>query len=235
LKQIFGLVPAAGVGARMCADRPKQYLPLGSQTLLERSVQALLADARVARVYVVVAPQDAAARAMALPARCEFVFDGGATRAHTVRNGLRALRDTARPDDLVLVHDGARPCLSRGELADLIDGAGGDEHGGLLAVPVTDTVKRAQDGRVAGTVDRTGLWRALTPQLFPLGVLTRALERALGDAAHGAAPAVTDEASAVEGLGLHPRLIAGAPTNIKVTAPADLPLAEAILRQQGRW
>ncbi len=231
MKQIFGLVPAAGVGARMGADRPKQYLRLGAQTLLERSVGGLLADARVTRVLVVVAPDDAIASALALPARCELLAAGGGTRAQTVRNGLHFLRDSlgaGASDDWVLVHDAARPCLTAAEVAALIEGGGADEHGGLLALPVSDTVKREQDGRVARTVDRTGLWRALTPQFFRIDILARALERC-------ADAAVTDEASAVEQLGLHPRLIAGRPGNIKVTTPADLELAEAILKQDGSW
>jgi 2-C-methyl-D-erythritol 4-phosphate cytidylyltransferase len=232
LKQILALVPAAGVGARMGADRPKQYLFLGRWTLLERAVHCLLADARVARVLVVVAPEDPIAAGLALPARCTLLPAGGATRAQTVRNGLRALRTMAgagADDDAVLVHDAARPCLGAAELAALIDAAAGDEHGGLLALPVSDTVKRGADGRVAATVERAGLWRALTPQLFRLGVLARALEQGAG------APDVTDESSAVERLGLRPRLVPGDPCNIKVTAPGDLALAEAILRQQGRW
>jgi 2-C-methyl-D-erythritol 4-phosphate cytidylyltransferase len=238
LKQIFGLVPAAGIGARMGADRPKQYLHLGAQTLLERSVRCLLADARVARVLVVVAPDDAIAGQLTLPPRCALLAAGGATRAQTVRNGLRGLRALVEPvaagsaaasEDWVLVHDAARPCLSSGDLAALIEGGGVDAHGGLLAVPLSDTVKRERDGRVAGTVPRAGLWRALTPQFFRLDILERALAQCT-DAAQ-----VTDESSAVERLGLQPRLIPGRPGNIKVTTPADLVLAEAILKQDGNW
>lgn len=229
MKKIFGLLPAAGIGARMRADRPKQYLSLGSRTLLERSVHCLLADARILRVFVVVARDDALAATLPLPARCEIVYAGGASRAETVRNGLRVVQAIAARQDWVLVHDAARPCLEPDELAALIDGGGGDEHGGLLALPISDTVKREHEGRVAQTVERAGLWRALTPQFFRVDILSQALER-VADAA-----TVTDEAAAVEGLGLHPRLITGSPGNIKVTAAGDLVLAEAILRQQGRW
>jgi 2-C-methyl-D-erythritol 4-phosphate cytidylyltransferase len=235
LKQIFGLVPAGGVGARMGADRPKQYLRLGSRSLLERSLCCLLVDARVVRVYVVVAPDDPHAPGLALPERCEALAVGGATRAESVRNGLRAALPAMGKDAWVLVHDAARPCLAAGDLAALIDEGGRDEQGGLLAVPVSDTVKQAQgghgarDARVARTVDRSGLWRALTPQFFPGQLLLRALEAA------GSATELTDDASAVERLGLHPRLVAGDAGNIKVTAPGDLPLAEAVLRAQGRW
>ena len=233
MKQIFGLVPAAGVGTRMGADRPKQYLALGGQTLLERSVRCLLADPRVVQVLVVVAPDDRHAATLALPPRCARAAAGGASRAHTVRNGLRVLRDgvdglAAADDDGVLVHDAARPCLGAADLAALIDG-GCDEQGALLAAPLADTIKAALDGRVDRTVERSGLWRALTPQFFRVGVLARALE------AEGLSPDVTDESAAVERLGLRPRLIAGSAGNIKVTAPGDLALAEAILRQSGRW
>lgn len=216
----------------MGADRPKQYLHLGAQTLLERSIRCLLADARVVRVLVVVAPADAVGAALALPARCQLLADGGATRAQTVRNGLRGLRAMAGgagAQDWVLVHDAARPCLCADELDALIEQGGVDEHGGLLALPVSDTVKRAQDGRVAATVERAGLWRALTPQFFRMDVLERAFAQG-SDAA-----SLTDESSAVERLGLKPRLIPGRPGNIKVTMPGDLALAEAILKQAGNW
>lgn len=213
----------------MGADRPKQYLPLGAKTLLERSVACLLADARVSRVFAVVAPDDTHAAALPLPPRCEVLALGGATRALSVRAGLLAAMRTMGAEAWVLVHDAARPCLRARDLAALIDQAGLDEHGGLLAVPVSDTVKRGQDGRVAQTVERTGLWRALTPQFFHAGLLARALHDC------ESAPGITDESSAVERLGLRPRLVAGDPGNIKVTEPADLALAESFLRSEGLW
>ncbi len=213
----------------MGADRPKQYLALGKRTLLERSVEALLADARVARVFVVVAPGDAVAASLLDPARCEVLALGGATRAQSVRNGLRAVEEGGAGTDWVLVHDAARPCLGARDLSALIEIAGGDEHGGLLALPISDTVKREQQGRVARTEERTGLWRAQTPQFFAVDVLLRALELC----ADGAA--VTDEAAAMERLGLRPRLVCGSSENIKVTTPGDMQLAEAILKMQGRW
>lgn len=213
----------------MRADRPKQYLCIGSRTLLERSIESLLAEARVARTYIVVARDDGFAASLPLPARCEILVAGGATRAESVRNGLRMIKSSAASDAWVLVHDAARPCLQPAELTALIDGVGGDEQGGLLAVPLSDTVKRAHEGRVAQTVERTGLWRALTPQFFRIDVLSRALDQCPNIAQ------ITDEAAAVESLGLHPRLIEGSAANIKVTTAADMQLAEAILRQQGRW
>jgi len=213
----------------MGADRPKQYLALGPRTLLERSVACLLADARVSRVFAVVAPDDTHAARLPLPRGCEILPLGGATRALTVRAGLLAAIPRMGADAWVLVHDAARPCLRAGDLGALIDQGGADEHGALLAVPVSDTVKRSHDGRVAQTVDRAGLWRALTPQFFRADILARALENC------EAAPGITDESSAVERLGLRPRLIAGDPGNIKVTEPADLALAERWLRSEDLW
>ncbi len=197
--------------------------------MLERSVRCLLADARVERVLVVVAPQDGFAQSLGLPPHCEVLRRGGATRAHTVRNGIEHLRANAGDGDWVLVHDAARPCLSARELAALIDGAQDDENGAILAAPVSDTLKRERDGRIERTVERDCMWRALTPQFFRIDVLARAFGR--GDAALAA----TDEAGLVEMLGMHPRLIAGATSNLKVTTESDLGLAEAILRHTGAW
>jgi len=231
VKQIFGLVPAAGSGVRMQADRPKQHLLLGGRTLLQRSLDALLADARVGAVYVVVAPGDTRVLDSDLPSRCVLLPQGGATRAASVHAGLAALRAVAGPQAWVLVHDAARPCLSAQDLAALIDRAGAQEGGGLLATPLGDTLKRATSDRSVQTVAREGLWRALTPQFFALDILWRALEACGGAAADG----ITDEASAVERLGLQPLLVPGSAANIKVTTPDDLALAQAILAQQGRW
>jgi 2-C-methyl-D-erythritol 4-phosphate cytidylyltransferase len=227
LKQILGLVPAAGVGARMGADRPKQYLRLAGRSLLEHAVRCLLADARVTRVLVVVAPGDPHIGGLALPARCIACAGGGATRAATVRNGLALLRSEfgAGDDDGVLVHDAARPCLGRAELGALID-AGSEAPGALLALPVGDTLKRAAGDRVLETVAREQMWRAQTPQFFGLALLERALAQEAGER-------FTDESSAVEGLGLRPRLVTGSSANLKVTTAADLALAEAILRCAG--
>lgn len=213
---------------------PKQYFRLGRQTMLEHAADALLAAPDIELVLVVVAPDDIAHRQLPRRARIDFASVGGATRAASVRNGLRVLRAMQRieDDDWVLVHDAARPCLAREELMHLIDAVATDEVGGLLALPVADTLKRTTDGRVAQTVDRDGLWRAVTPQMFRAGLLARALDEAKAGAA---AESITDESAAVEGLRLHPRLVEGQATNIKVTVPSDWPLAEAILRLQGRW
>jgi 2-C-methyl-D-erythritol 4-phosphate cytidylyltransferase len=227
--RFFGLIPAAGYGSRMQAGVPKQYLRLGSQTLLEHSVRALMADERVSRVLIVIAPQDRQAGALSFPGRVSLAPVGGSSRAESVRNGLRALAREVRPDDRVLVHDAARPCLAREDLSALIDAVGTHDAGGLLAAPLGDTLKRVDGAGVIETVDRAGLWRAQTPQLFPFGILLRALESCVD------LQAVTDESSAVERIGLVPQVVNAAGSNLKVTTPADWPLAEAVLKASGRW
>jgi len=221
--QIIALVPAAGVGARAQAAArpacPKQYREIGGQSMLRRAVAALLADARVAQVRVAVAPDDQrAARALAGLPRTVVRPCGGPTRAQTVAG---ALRDSgAGPDDWVLVHDAARPGLPVEALARLIDACLADGIGGLLALPVADTVKSGGP-RVAATLARDGLWLAQTPQMFRAGMLAEALERAAA-----AGIAVTDESSAMEAAGHAPLLVRGAACNFKLTWPEDFELFE---------
>ena len=206
---------------------PKQYLPLAGEPLLNHALRVLAGDPRIERVFVVVAPADTRfddAAAGALAAKIEVLRCGGEARAATVYNGLTAVRDRVAPRDWALVHDAARPCLSAAALERLIREVGDDEVGGLLAIPVADTVKR-RDGadRVAATEPRVQLWQAQTPQMFRHGVLVDALARAR--------PAdVTDEAGAIEALGLKPKLVMGETRNLKVTYPDDLELAERILK-----
>jgi len=228
----FALIPAAGAGARFGADVPKQYTEVAGATILEHAVRALLADERVEIVFVVLAPGDEHFNRIDWAddaARVAPLFCGGATRRASVHNGLVAASDTIEFDDWVLVHDAARPCLAGVDLARLITEASADPVGGLLAVPVADTLKRARpDGHVERTEQRAGLWQAQTPQMFPLGLLLRALE-SVERAGPEVAMAVTDEASAVESLGLAPRLIHGSSGNLKVTYPGDLIIAERLL------
>lgn len=223
----FALLPAAGVGARMAADGPKQYLTVGGKPMLRHAVDAFRASDRVAHTYVVVSAADGQIDGV-LPADLDGVTVlrcGGATRMDTVLNGLRELQGVVAGGDMIMVHDAARPGLTPALIAKLIDGVGDDAAGGLLALPVVDTVKRAT-GVVpvaATTVSRNGLWLAQTPQMFSYELLLRAL---------GSAPdanAITDDASAVEMLGLSPRLIEGHPRNLKVTLPADIRIAEMYL------
>lgn len=223
----FALLPAAGVGARMAANGPKQYLPVGGKPLLRHAVDAFRASPLVAHTYVVVSADDGQIDGV-LPAGLNGVTVlrcGGATRMDSVLNGLRALHGQLFDTDLVMVHDAARPGLTPALIEKLVQGVGGHPAGGLLALPVVDTVKRAggSGSDQVATVPRTGLWLAQTPQMFSYALLLRAL---------GSAPdanAITDDASAVEMLGLSPRLIEGHPRNLKVTLPADIRIAEMYL------
>jgi 2-C-methyl-D-erythritol 4-phosphate cytidylyltransferase len=225
-KRHIALIPAAGVGARMAAGSPKQYLPIAGKPMLRHAVDAFLRSELIAQTYVVVSADDAYIGSV-LPAgepgvtvlRC-----GGATRMESILNGLRAARAQIGDEDLVLVHDAARPGLTPALIRKLIDEAGDEPAGGLLALPVVDTVKSTRGGAVA-TTPRDGLWLAQTPQMFPYALL----ERALGAAADPAA--ITDDASAIEALGLSPKLVEGHPRNFKVTLPSDIGIAEMYLKQ----
>lgn len=223
------VVPAAGSARRMGAAVPKQYLPLAGRTVIEWSLAPFLAHARTAGIVVALAGQDRRWPQTELARHSKIVTtQGGAERMDSVLAGLNILHDKAAPDDWVLVHDAARPCLSAADLESLLNELRDDGVGGLLAAPVVDTLKRADDGgRVAQTVAREKLWRALTPQMFRRDILQRALEGAL---ARGVA--VTDEAQAVEALGLQPKLVAGDADNIKITLPEDLLRAERILKSR---
>lgn len=224
----WAVVPAAGTGRRMGADVAKQYLALRGRTLLEHAMAPLLACERIQAVVLVVAASDTRwAEGAPLDARV-LTAVGGAERCHSVLSGLERLADRAAPADWVLVHDAARPCLSGEELEDLFEALDDDPVGGLLAVPLADTLKAADEsGRVARTVPRAGLWRALTPQMFRYGLLRDALARAIG-----AGVPVTDEAAAIEYAGHRPALVAGRSANLKVTGPEDLALAEAVLHRR---
>jgi 2-C-methyl-D-erythritol 4-phosphate cytidylyltransferase len=219
----FALIPAAGVGARMGAATPKQYLPILGKPMLRHAVDAFSASARIAHTYVVVSPDDGQIDAvMADAGKATVVRRGGATRMDSILNGLRALAGQIGEDDWVLVHDAARPGLTVALIDKLIGEIGDDAVGGLLALPVVDTVKRASSDGVV-TVPRESLWLAQTPQMFRYKLLNLAL---------GSAPdplAITDDASAVEALGLAPKLVEGHPRNLKVTLPSDIRIAEMYL------
>lgn len=223
--RFFALVPCAGVGERAGQALPKQYAPLGGRPMVAHTLHALQQVAPLQATLVVLASADAhferllpgAADDRLWLARC-----GGATRAATVAAGLAELqRRGASADDWVLVHDAARCLLQPAWVQRLIDACRGDAVGGLLALPLADTLKQAQDGRVARTLARSDKWAAQTPQMFRIGRLQQALAQA-GDA-------VTDEASALEALGAQPLLVPGELENFKVTWPQDLVLAERLL------
>jgi 2-C-methyl-D-erythritol 4-phosphate cytidylyltransferase len=228
------VMPAAGVGRRFGSAMPKQYAPLQGRTVIEWALAPFLADPSCAGVSVCLAADDpywgeVAERLAKLPGRTpELIFaEGGTERSHSVRKGLEALANRATVDDWVLVHDAARPCLSSADLQHLLERLGTHRVGGILATPAADTLKRASgsaDPSIDQTVDRAGLWRALTPQMFRYKVLCDALDHAF---ASGRLP--TDEAQALEWVGEHPALVQGSAANIKITSADDLVLAAALL------
>lgn len=225
----WAIVPAAGQGSRFGAGVPKQYAPLLGRPIVSWSLASLLVEPALAGVMVALSPGDErwATVAEAGDPRVR-TCQGGERREHSVARALEALADVAADTDWVLVHDAARPCLRGDDLRALMDALDDDAVGGLLAVPLSDTLKRADDSaRVEATVPRESLWRALTPQMFRYGLLRRALALCL----ERGRP-VTDEASAIECLGLQPQLVRGHADNIKVTNPEDAALAAAILRSQ---
>jgi 2-C-methyl-D-erythritol 4-phosphate cytidylyltransferase len=226
--KFWAVIPAAGVGSRMQADRPKQYLPLHGKTVLEHTLARFLEHPQISGVVVALSEEDPWWQELALQHPKLYVALGGAERCHSVLNALNALLSQADEMDWVLVHDAARPCLRREDIDHLINALHEHPVGGLLGLPVADTVKRTgNDDTVLETVPREHLWRALTPQMFRLGELRAALESAL-EQGH----LVTDDASAMELAGKAPKMIEGHGDNIKITRPQDLALAELYLAQQ---
>lgn len=225
----YALIPCAGSGSRAGTAQPKQYQRVAGARLIDHTVNTLLGVPALAGVGVVVAPDDTAYASPAAQVRVWPV--GGATRAHSVFNGLQALQAAgARAQDWVLVHDAARCLLQPADVQGLIDACMDDPVGGLLAVPVPDTLKQADSaGRSGRTLDRSEVWQAQTPQMFRLALLLQALSAQAGAGFAG----ITDEASAVELLGLQPLLVPGSRHNFKVTYPDDFALAEALLRSRG--
>ena len=225
------LIPAAGAGTRFLGGAPKQYLPIAGRPMLWHAVTAMCV-APIESVFVVLAPGDGQFGRIewgALSGRIEPLYCGGESRRDSVYNGMVAAMAAVEANDWMLVHDAARPCVPRADLERLIGETGSDSIGGILALPVADTVKRvAKDEgglqRISGTEDRAQLWLAQTPQMFRRGLLLQAMK--------GAKAAVTDEASAVEQMGLRPRMVIGSRANIKVTYPEDLAIAAAILSQK---
>lgn len=225
------IVPAAGSGRRMGAELPKQYLPLLGKTLCEHTLDRLLDLPCWERVLVCVAPGDSMWHRLPVSQYERIVtVAGGNERSDSVLNALQALAHEAVADDWVLVHDVARPCVLRADIERLIETVEADTAacGGILATPVRDTMKRADAyGYIAETVERSGLWHALTPQMFRFGLLYDALQQA-----SDAGVTITDEASALEWAGHAPLLVEGRADNIKATRPADLPLIIHTLQQQ---
>jgi 2-C-methyl-D-erythritol 4-phosphate cytidylyltransferase len=225
----FALIPAAGSGTRFGAA-PKQYAPIAGVPLLKRAIEALHGAIVLDGVFVVLARDDRlyAEHIGTIPG-VEPLACGGATRAESVRNALAAIEQRVEGQDWIMVHDAARPCIDVATLQRLLSELEGEPVGGLLAVPLADTLKRAEAGaglRASSTEPREGLWCAQTPQMFRYAILQQALR-------HADLAKITDEAQAIEALGVKPRLVQGSPMNIKVTYPEDIALAEAILARPG--
>ncbi|SUB81822.1 2-C-methyl-D-erythritol 4-phosphate cytidylyltransferase [Pragia fontium] len=218
---IVAILPAAGIGSRMQSDCPKQYLSIGDKTIIEYAINMLLSHPMVQHVIVALHPQDSvfATLPISTDERISTVT-GGAERSDSVLAGLELAK--TMNVDWVLVHDAARPCLRYADLDNLIQSTLKAKQGGILAMPVRDTMKREVIGAqtISHTVDRSALWHALTPQMFPLELLYECITRA-----HQEGMVLTDEASALEHCGFHPLLVSGRSDNIKVTRPEDLALA----------
>jgi 2-C-methyl-D-erythritol 4-phosphate cytidylyltransferase len=226
----WAVVPAAGIGRRFGGDTPKQYLNVGGRPLIEHTLRALLAHPGIDAAMVAIAPGDPYwAGWREIEGKPIYTCMGGGERADSVLAALQALPLTVSEDQWVLVHDAARPCLPAMDLTRLIALGQADPVGALLAAPGRDTIKSVDSAsRIVRTEPRERLWRALTPQMFRRGGLTRALRAAIK-----AGAAVTDEASAMERLGLKALVVEGSDQNIKVTTPADLALVESLLRRKG--
>jgi 2-C-methyl-D-erythritol 4-phosphate cytidylyltransferase len=224
MPEYFALLPAAGVGARMGVEQPKQYLDIAGRPMLWHAIQAFERHPTIARVYVAIAPEDGYWDGYDWTgcAKLRLLRRGGATRAETVLNSLRAIAGEVAADDWILVHDAARPCVSQTLLDRLLAEVSDDPVGGILAQPIADTLKRADAaGRIAQTVPRAAMWGAQTPQMFHHALLLKALEHAGTE--------VTDEASALEAIGLAPKLVESDTGNLKVTYPRDLEVAAWLL------
>lgn len=222
------IVPAAGVGTRMGSDIPKQYLPLLDKTVIEYTLDALLAVPGIAGIYVSLSAEDSYWQDLPIASR-EVIrrVKGGAERADSVLNALEAVSLQAQDDDWVLVHDAARPCVCPSDIQRLIEQVGDHPVGGILGVPVSDTLKKIDQGTIQSTLDRRDLWQAQTPQMFRLGLLRHCLQQAIAEK-----KTVTDEASAVEAYGFHPLMVKGRTRNLKVTYPDDLAIASFLLTQE---
>jgi len=227
----WAVIPAAGVGTRMQAEVPKQYICINQKTILEYTLERFCSHPKIEGVVVVISGDDNVWTTLGISSHPKIIVaEGGAERCHSVMNGLQVLSEKANSNDWVLVHDAARPCIRKEDIDRLIDTLNGHNVGGLLGLPVKDTMKRADRSFIIQeTVEREGLWHALTPQMFRLGMLIDSLGNAISKDLF-----VTDEAQAIELNGLKPLLVEGHSDNMKITRNHDLALAELYLSQQER-
>jgi 2-C-methyl-D-erythritol 4-phosphate cytidylyltransferase len=223
----WAVVPAAGVGKRMNADRPKQYLLLNSKTVIEHTLERLLLADVFTGISVAISAEDPYWPELNIAKQAKIITaPGGKERADSVLSALKAIREQASDNDWVLVHDAARPCITATDIRQLLTDLQNDPVGGILALSSHDTLKNVNGKDIVGTLDRSHIWRALTPQMFRYGMLKAALEQHQGN------PAITDEASALELQGFQPKIVEGRPDNIKITRPEDLALAQFYMEQQ---
>jgi len=230
-EQVWAVIPAAGVGKRMQADRPKQYLQLLNKAVIEHTLDCFVQNPVITGIVVVISKGDEYWQDINLPITDNpiHVADGGQERMHSVLNGLHLLEKFGvDPKSWVMVNDAARPCLTQQEMSTLFDELQADSVGGILALPVRDTMKResSTSGSISHTENRDGLWHALTPQMFRLQMLSQALRAGIQQALN-----ITDESSAIEAAGFEPKLVEGLASNLKITRPSDLPLAEFFLQK----
>lgn len=227
-RQIWAVVPAAGTGTRFSDQRIKQYASIGNATVLEHSVAALLQHSAIQKIVIALHPDDLQGRQLPLLQHEKICFvEGGAERADSVLQALLHLDVHADKDDWILVHDAARPCLSIQDIQNLISALSDNPVGGILAIPATDTLKKVEDNSVVCTIDRSLIWQAQTPQMFRFRLLLTCLQLA-----QQTAQRITDEASAIEAGGYAPEVILGSRSNIKITYPDDLALAEFYFLQE---
>lgn len=224
MTQFHLIIPAAGNGNRMASNTPKQYLDLLGEPVISHALMPFLNCSRIHGIHVVLSHEDAIFNTLSCAQRpkLNLHYCGGETRANTVLNAMHAIQNKVQTDDWILVHDAARPCLSENLLNNLLNTLQSDDVGGLLAIPLAETLKRADaNGKVANTEPRENLWQAQTPQMFRYGMLKQALTMFSGTP--------TDEAQAIEVLGYAPTLVLGSLSNLKITYPQDLALARAVL------
>ena len=221
----WAVIPAAGIGERIGAEIPKQYLQISGKTILEHALSPFLVNQRIKSLVIALNEKDTYFTHLNIQSNKNiFTVTGGQSRAQSVYNALLEIKDRINSNDFVLVHDAARPCLSENDLNELIDASMDNDVGCILASPMADTVKKVSNGKIVETLDRTELWRAYTPQMFRYHHLLGALDHCLNSNIP-----VTDEASAIEAVGLQSRVVPGDATNIKITTPDDLIMAEKYL------